>query len=683
MDSSRNKMLSKTSLFICVACCGVLNMLHTSSLFENDRHFSHLSDLEREMTFRTEMGFYYSHYKTLVEAKSFVSGLNQLMHNNITEYPSVVNSLQRFNVMPEVVIGGLYRGLMSLSQWAEVDLQECWKVSRGAGLRPVWSCDGIGVAANFYLWCVWVMAGVTGALVFLSGALLSNSLLGGGVSALCFFFNHGEATRVMWAPPLRETFGFPFSLLINLVVTQILRMPRPHYIQPLYVAVVTYAYLVSWQFAQYTVMLTVIIVYFLHTIEMIRPLPMLLVLMGTIFGFANCLVSMFANKMLMTSPLAGCLLAVFVMYVTMENVFNWLPAPLNKSMQASFIVLATIAGKMELSNLLGTDEDSHVFKIMKAKFSNYSDFDTLLYTCSGEFDFLPSETVNKLTQTFLIPVAFAVVGAVGSNMFIRIKSNLADSFKNETSVLPRLWRGVDPGIIYNFLMLFAYSVLAFLIMRLKLFLTPQLCIVASLITCHRQYFKMLNRKEVFYGALAMLVAAMSVRGVRNITEQRATRGEYLNTNLEELLDWVNAETSAGSVFAGTMPTMANLMLSTRRPVVNHPHYETAESRWRTKQVYTVFSRRTSQEVYSTLLNLKVNYLVLEENWCFIRSKPGCGMVDLWDVEEPQNKQRPALCPKLYHHSPAPFHRVFANDGYVVLQVPSKYVQIPPPKTLKS
>ena len=52
--------------------------------------------------------------------------------------------------------------------------------------------------------------------------LFSSSKLGGLITMACFFFNHEESTRVMWTPPLRESFGYPLSLLQILCVSKTL-----------------------------------------------------------------------------------------------------------------------------------------------------------------------------------------------------------------------------------------------------------------------------------------------------------------------------------------------------------------------------------------------------------------------------------------------------------------------------
>ena len=50
--------------------------------------------------------------------------------------------------------------------------QTCYQINRGEGYEPVWSCEGIGDIAYFYLEGVWFSAAVVVAMIFLIGCQL-------------------------------------------------------------------------------------------------------------------------------------------------------------------------------------------------------------------------------------------------------------------------------------------------------------------------------------------------------------------------------------------------------------------------------------------------------------------------------------------------------------------------------
>uniref|UniRef100_A0A8C3LFL6 C-mannosyltransferase DPY19L1 n=1 Tax=Chrysolophus pictus TaxID=9089 RepID=A0A8C3LFL6_CHRPC len=627
--------------FILAAFAGVLHWWHITTLFENDRHFSHLSTLEREMAFRTEMGLYYSYFKIIIEAPSFWNGLYAIMNDRLTEYPLVINTLQRFNLYPEVVLASWYRIYTAVMDFLGVPTKMCWTVNRGKDLSPVESCEGWGDPASFYVAVIFLLNGLMMSLFFIYGTYLSGSRLGGLITVMCYFFNHGECTRVMWTPPLRESFSYPFLVLQMLLLTYILR----------YLSIYTYLialcvsnifFMLPWQFAQFVLLTQIASLFAVCIMGYIDSCKLQKILSVHMVSLVVCFILMFGNSMLLTSYYAASLVVIWVscLRTTDHEIGFFHSECLFKVIEGCAWLVGTVTLKYLSSLAFGVADDAHIGNILKAKFIGYKDFDTLMYTCAAEFDFMEKETPIRYIKTLLLPVVLVV--------FVVIVKK----------------------VIYHALQLLAYGVLAILIMRLKLFLTPHLCVMASLV-CSKQLFGWLFCKIQPKTLVFAILALMAIEGSANLQTQWNIMGEFSNLPQEELLEWIQVNTRQDAVFAGAMPTMASVKLSALRPVVNHPHYEDAGLRARTKIVYSMYSRKPAKEVKKELIKLGVNYYILEESLCVSRKKPGCSMPEIWDVEDPANSGRIPLCTLMSQDSRPYFITVFENSNYRVLKIPNE------------
>ncbi|XP_023595352.1 probable C-mannosyltransferase DPY19L1 isoform X3 [Trichechus manatus latirostris] len=581
------------------------------------------------MAFRTEMGLYYSYFKTIVEAPSFLNGVWMIMNDKLTEYPLVINTLKRFNLYPEVILASWYRMYTKIMDLIGIQTKICWTVTRGEGLSPIESCEGLGDPACFYVAVIFFLNGLMMALFYIYGTYLSGSRLGGLVTVLCFFFNHGECTRVMWTPPLRESFSYPFLVLQMLLVTHILRATKLYRGSLIALCVSNIFFILPWQFAQFVLLTQIASLFAVYVVGYIDVCKLQKIIYMHMISLALCFVLMFGNSMLLTSYYASSLVIIWAVLAVKPHLLKINVSELSLwIIQGCFWLFGTIILKYLTSKIFGIADD----------------------------------TPLRYTKTLLLPVVLVVFIAIVRKIISDMRSALA---KQQTHIRKHQF---DHGeLVYHALQLLAYAALGILIMRLKLFLTPHMCVTASLI-CSRQLFGWLFCKAHPGAVVFAVLAAMSIQGSANLQTQWNIVGEFSNLPQEELIEWIKYSTKPDAVFAGAMPTMASVKLSALRPVVNHPHYEDAGLRARTKIVYSMYSRKAAEEVKQQLIKLKVNYYILEESWCVRRSKPGCSMPEIWDVEDPANAGKTPLCNLLVKESRPHFTTVFQNSVYKVLEV---------------
>ncbi|KRX94221.1 C-mannosyltransferase dpy-19 [Trichinella pseudospiralis] len=456
-----------------------------AEMFERSTHFSHLADFEREMLFRTEMGFYYSFYKYLVNAKSFKEGMIALTRDNKTEYGREINALKRFNLYPEIIISAMYRVFKSITKYWKIHTQVCWQVKRDIHLPPVTSCEGMGNQMFFYIYMVYLLAGL--------------------------------ATRVQWTPPLRESFGYPAFLCITLLVSKDLkRKSRLH--NYILISLSSVMFMLVWQFASIALATVVGSLVALNTLGLISNTHLKQFWKTFFVSILIAYFMLFKNEMLLSSLFFASLISVKIMLYVEQLLVKGCFFKLANFAKPFTFAFGIVCVKLFTGKILQTEDDAHIFDILRAKIFGLHTFDTLLYTCAAEFDFLPFEYFEKTSATLLLPMAFVICI---SGVYI------------------------------------------------LLFLTPQMCIIVSLLFNEKFWCDIVGfqiKKRWLFAACIALLSCMSVAGVRNIKEELNIVGEFANADMENLFDWINTSTLPNAVFACSIPLSANLKLTTERPI---------------------------------------------------------------------------------------------------------------------
>jgi hypothetical protein len=474
--------------------------------------------------------------------------------------------------------------------------------------------------------------------------------MAGIVGCLCFFYNHGEATRVMWAPALRESFSFPFHLLQMIAVFSFIQAKQSRHV---FLTLSTLIYMLPWQFGQFSLGTQAASIFATYSLGFLSQRKLIGYIACQTLALVLCFILMFGNRMLMTSFFASLLVSVWVIIFfeklielirkrPLKNPTSWLQVAVIAFTRVLFLfVFMFLAKKYFLGGLFPHRDDSHIWDILKSKFDpTFFTFDTRLYTCAAEFDFLELGTVTKFSQTMLLPTALLVfmfyLALVLKRVFIHTSS--AKELNPEDPEVNK-----ECMILYNLFQLIAYTIMAGLIMRLKLFWTPHLCIFASYIAnkCaeHNAVLKisslfrsklLVYKKEVTRLLIVWcVIASMSRQGISNLYEQQSRTDEFSELTMEGMMTWISQNTLPNDVFVGSMAIMANVKLSTNRPVVNHPHYEDEGLRNRTKYIYSfMYGNREVKELNALLKNeYRASYLIIETHLCASAppGKPECGM----------------------------------------------------------
>ncbi|XP_040427518.1 probable C-mannosyltransferase DPY19L3 isoform X2 [Cygnus olor] len=619
---------------------GLLTSVYVATLHENDLWFSNIKEVEREISFRTECGLYYSYYKQMIQAASIQQGLHALVYDNKTESVRTINILERMNVYQEVFLSILYR-ILPIKQY----------------LEPVY----------FYIYTLFGLQAVYVIALYVTSWLLSGTWLSGLLAACWYITNRIHTTRVEFTIPLRENWALPFFAVQIAAITYLLRthlQPAQERLTLLAVFIATFLFSLTWQFNQFMMLIQALALFIPDCFDMLPTAKVTWLYIIQISGLLLVCVLQFFNSMILGSLLIS---------------FN-----------ASILIARAIQKSLNL------ESDEHIFKFLKAKFGFGAtrDFDANLYLCEEAFGLLPLNTFSRLSDTLLFYVyIFSLFPMTVAALIVAFRnlsgSNQVQEKAEEYTII------LKPDAAYNLIHTVLFGCLALSTMRMKYLWTSHMCVFASFGLCSTEVWRLIlkcvhlytsQRTQVIkYSIPIITLLYISYKFWPGIMDELSELREFYDPDTVELMNWIKSNTPNTAVFAGSMQLLAGVKLCTGRTLTNHPHYEDKHLRERTKQIYQIYAKRSPEDVYRILRSFGTDYVILEDSICYERRHSrGCRLRDLLDIanghimdglgeNEPDLKPSlyPRFCEEIKKNLPSytlHFTRVFQNKTFHVYKL---------------
>jgi len=697
--------------------------MYLYQLHDNELWFSEILELEREISFRTEQGLYYSYYKQLLDSPSIAEGMKDLQVDNKTESGKTINILHRFNIYQEVFLAYVYK-IYSFR------------------LQPIF----------FYTYSIFALQGFYLSSLYLISWGLSGTWLSGVLTSVFVVINRFDVTRVTFTVPLREHFSLPFIFAQFGSVGQYLKAPPGqdemwHLVK---IYALSFMFTVTWQFAQFTLLLQALVLFGLATVGLLDKDRVCRLLTISLLAMLTVWYLQFYQQMVINSIVVSLIPVAILSLQSQPDKTS--PGVLKNLGLAIVRVIVAISLTFGINIIfkvsINQTSDNHIFKFIRNKFvKDTSDFESQLYLCNEAFKWLDVDTYQRLlsssalplymlysllcltsclaalisrwsqTQGGLDPTKSSIVangsipGGGGGHDVPRSRSRAsiyeekvakAVAGEEKREVKEKGWTFlVDmenrPDLTYHIGQTVPLCLLAMSTLRMKCFWSPYVCVLASVCISDHHFWSLLlskvpagtgSKKRLIQSIIRHLVLILVILYLGNaqkpkIDAELGDLREFYDPDTIDLMQWLQQNTKSTEAIAGSMQLMAGVKLCSGNTVTNHPHFEDKDLRDRTREIYQMYGKVSPASVHSLLTKYNTAYIILEDSIC-LAHRERCSTPDIIDltnghipdddIKEPAHlvySDHPRFCDEVRYDQPEYrkwFKKVFENKTFRIYKV---------------